>query len=238
MRILVCGTRRAKPTPLIEAIYDEIVLVPGDVVIHGAAPGVDTKAARLAVERGADADAYPADWQRHGKAAGAIRNQRMLDQGKPELVVALPDSRSIGTLDMVERARQRLGADRVIVRPTDFTEPGAFPVKDREGYPLGVDSFVRVVQPGLVAGRLLEYRGLVKRVAFDLKGSVITIREWYGRFTGRENAARAEHCTVERAPKELRAQEASRARRQAAQAVPPPGAARPVRAVRRKGPAG
>lgn len=229
-RILICGTRLAKATPLIEAIYDELVLVPGDVVIHGAAPGVDTEAGRLARERGADVEEYPADWQRHGMAAGPRRNQRMLDEGKPERCYALPDENSKGTLDMIERARKRLGDANVIVRPCYFTESGVFPVKDATGYPLGVDCFVRVVAPSkMMPGRVAEFRGLVKAVRFDMHGAIVEIREWYGRFTGKNRVARPEHCTVERGPKEMRQLEVNRAARRHAQPQ-----AQPARAVRRK----
>ena len=229
-RILICGSRRAKPTELIEQIFDELVLVPGDVVIHGAAPGVDAEAGRLALERGADVLPFPADWQRHGMAAGPKRNQLMLDAGKPERVYALPDENSKGTWDMVERARARLGTENVVVRPAYFIEPGVFPVKDATGYPLGVDCFVRVISPStLLPGRVAEYRGLVRAIRFDLKGGLIEVREWYGRFTGRKRVARPDHCTVERGPKELRQLEASRAARRRAQ---PQG--QPARAVRRK----
>lgn len=44
-----------------------------------------------------------ADWSKYGKAAGPMRNQKMLDEYKPDLVVALPGGR--GTADMVSRAR-------------------------------------------------------------------------------------------------------------------------------------
>ena len=33
---------------------------------------------------------YPVDWEKYGKAAGPIRNQQMIDKGKPDLVVAFP----------------------------------------------------------------------------------------------------------------------------------------------------
>lgn len=46
---------------------------------------------------------YCANWTRDGKAAGPIRNQRMIDEGKPDLVVAFPGGR--GTADMVRRAK-------------------------------------------------------------------------------------------------------------------------------------
>ena len=110
----------------------------------------------------------------------------------------------------------------------DFTEPGAFSVKDRDGYPLG--RLVRASGVPLEApARPGDEVPLVKAIRFDKKGALVEIREWYGRFTGRQCVARPEHCLVERGPKEMRNQEASRARRQAAQPAPPAGAARAVR---------
>jgi hypothetical protein len=51
---------------------------------------------------------FEAAWDMHGKAAGAIRNQRMLDEGKPDEVWAFTDdlATSKGTADMVRRARK------------------------------------------------------------------------------------------------------------------------------------
>jgi DNA-binding MurR/RpiR family transcriptional regulator len=49
---------------------------------------------------------YPADWEAYGKAAGPIRNQRMLDEGKPDLVIAFSDlPTTSGTYDMIKRAK-------------------------------------------------------------------------------------------------------------------------------------
>lgn len=45
----------------------------------------------------------PADWKTHGKRAGSIRNQKMIDDYHPQLVVAFPGG--AGTADMVRRAR-------------------------------------------------------------------------------------------------------------------------------------
>lgn len=46
---------------------------------------------------------YPANWSKYKKKAGPIRNQQMLDEGKPDLVVAF--SGGTGTADMVHRAK-------------------------------------------------------------------------------------------------------------------------------------
>jgi hypothetical protein len=46
---------------------------------------------------------FPANWKKHGRAAGPMRNQQMLDEGKPDLVIAFPGGS--GTADMVRRAK-------------------------------------------------------------------------------------------------------------------------------------
>lgn len=47
---------------------------------------------------------FPADWKQFGNHAGPIRNQQMLDEGKPDLVIAFPGG--VGTADMVSRAKK------------------------------------------------------------------------------------------------------------------------------------
>lgn len=113
MRVLVCGGRDYRDEVRVFKELDQIK--PSDL-IEGGASGADTLAYRWA-KRNLDADhrhTYDADWDRHGKAAGAIRNQRMLDEGKPDLVLAFPGGR--GTADMVRRAK-RAGVKVVEIEP-------------------------------------------------------------------------------------------------------------------------
>ncbi len=72
------------------------------LIIHGGARGADRLASEIADVLGIPQVVYPANWTGEGRAAGAIRNQRMLDHGKPDLVLAAPGGR--GTADMVRRA--------------------------------------------------------------------------------------------------------------------------------------
>ncbi len=74
------------------------------VIIAGGAKGVDSAAADFAIMAFCQLQEFKADWDKHGKAAGPIRNQQMLNEGKPDLVVAFPGGR--GTADMVRRARK------------------------------------------------------------------------------------------------------------------------------------
>lgn len=64
-------------------------------------------ASSAAIRHGLETESYPADWANFGKAAGPLRNQRMLDEGKPDLVVAFTNdlASSRGTRDMVRRAQ-------------------------------------------------------------------------------------------------------------------------------------
>lgn len=105
MRTLVCGGRDFPDRRL---VYDRLDVLhafrPISVLIVGGALGVDTLAADWAAYREVKRETYMADWERHGRAAGPIRNQRMLDEGKPQLVVAFRGG--AGTADMVRRARK------------------------------------------------------------------------------------------------------------------------------------
>src|SRR5262249_16770583 len=61
------------------------------------------------------------EWDELGKKAGPLRNQRMLDEGKPDLVVAFPGGG--GTKDMVRRAVQAGGIIHEGNRADDWEVP-------------------------------------------------------------------------------------------------------------------
>lgn len=110
MKVLVCGSRDWTNA---EAIYDRLEsLVPvepwleGPTIMHGDARGADKIAADIALDLGLWVEAYPADWERHGKAAGPIRNLQMLDQ-QPDLVIAFQRNGSRGTQHTIDEARKR-----------------------------------------------------------------------------------------------------------------------------------
>lgn len=115
MRVLVCGDRswsnRGK-------VMHRFLELPNDtVVIHGDAEGADRIADAVAMVRGMPREAFPAEWEKYGRAAGPRRNQRMLDEGRPDLVIAFHSDlkHSRGTADMVRRA-QAAGVPVEVVR--------------------------------------------------------------------------------------------------------------------------
>lgn len=98
----------------LDAIHAE---TPITMVIHGGATGADTWADQWAKESGIEVDDYPIhrdEWKRHGPAMGPIRNQMMITDARPELVVAFPGGR--GTADMVRKA-EKAGIGIVAVLP-------------------------------------------------------------------------------------------------------------------------
>jgi len=73
------------------------------IVIHGACPtGADHWAALWCRREGIEERPFPAQWDLHGRSAGPRRNQQMLAEGQPDLVLAFPGRR--GTADLVRRA--------------------------------------------------------------------------------------------------------------------------------------
>lgn len=108
MRILVCGGRDFLDEDFLCEVLEEIQ---PDEIISGMARGADSFAANYAEKASIDLLKFPANWTKYGKAAGPIRNQQMLDEGKPDLVIAFHgpppiDGRKTGTMDMVERAEK------------------------------------------------------------------------------------------------------------------------------------
>lgn len=107
-RVLICGSRLwTEPAPIASLIAE---LDDTDVVIHGGARGADRLAGSLAAQAGVAWIAYPADWDRYGRAAGYRRNELMLTEGKPTEVHAFKQEfdhqlRRGGTEHMVRIAK-------------------------------------------------------------------------------------------------------------------------------------
>lgn len=104
--MLVCGGRnfndRGAVYRKLDAIHAE---TPISCIIEGGAGGADYYAALWSVRNGLyEHVRMSAGWALYGKSAGPMRNQRMLEVGKPDMVIAFPGGR--GTADMVRRSRQ------------------------------------------------------------------------------------------------------------------------------------
>lgn len=68
---------------------------------HGKLRGADRWADEWARESGIEVVPYPANFREYGPRGGPMRNQRMLEHGKPDAAVAFPGGD--GTADMCRR---------------------------------------------------------------------------------------------------------------------------------------
>lgn len=99
IRILVCGGRDYNDVVEMDRTIRQLMAKRQvSKVIHGGAVGADSLAGYIADLYGIKCTVVNAQWDKYGKAAGAIRNKEMLDL-KPDLVVAFPGG--TGTNHMV-----------------------------------------------------------------------------------------------------------------------------------------
>lgn len=73
-----------------------------EALIEGDAPGADRMAGKWASKNNIAPLEFPAKWTKYGRAAGPIRNKQMLDEGKPDFVIAFPGNS--GTANMIKQA--------------------------------------------------------------------------------------------------------------------------------------
>lgn len=83
LRILITGSRDWTNRDIIEEeLTAQYMKTPTAVLVSGGCPsGVDRFCEEIWVNLGGNIEVHPADWSRHGKAAGKIRNQKMVDLG-------------------------------------------------------------------------------------------------------------------------------------------------------------
>lgn len=104
MRVIVCGGREFdSPAKVFRALDEFHAEHKITALMQGGANGADSFGRDWAKANGVQCWVCRADWQKHGKAAGPIRNARMLEWG-PDVVIAFPGGP--GTADMTRRARE------------------------------------------------------------------------------------------------------------------------------------
>lgn len=125
-RILITGSRDW-PSPwmirlaLLDVWWYHWGGPPDTVLVHGAARGADTQAAEIWTGAGLREERHPADWANHGKRAGPIRNQKMVDLGA-DICLAFPMPDSIGTRHCMSIATAA-GIELAVFDPFTFGTP-------------------------------------------------------------------------------------------------------------------
>lgn len=114
-RIVVAGGRTFLHNHFGFSVLDRLTskMEPDNIsVICGEAKGADTVGKNWARERGIEVESFPADWDKHGKSAGYIRNSDMADRGTH--LIAFWDGESKGTRNMIDTAKRKGLTVRVI----------------------------------------------------------------------------------------------------------------------------
>jgi len=100
MKIAIVGSRDW-PEP--NRIFEYVRGWRGHEIVSGGARGVDGLAVRAAKFFGIQTKVFPADWKTHGKRAGFLRNQEIVDYC--DELVAFWDGESPGTADSIAKAK-------------------------------------------------------------------------------------------------------------------------------------
>jgi hypothetical protein len=86
-----------------ERVYNILFTYPTDsIVVSGTARGADALGEKAAAALGLDVMPFPADWDKHGKGAGFIRNNEMAKYA--DVLIAFWDGESRGTHNMIHTA--------------------------------------------------------------------------------------------------------------------------------------
>ena len=104
MRIVISGCRGASAVDFIERTLCGY-LGSGDLVVTGGCSGVDAIAHNFARRLFCKTEVVPADWDKHGRAAGPIRNAEMIKDA--DMLIVFWDGDSRGTKNAIDEARKR-----------------------------------------------------------------------------------------------------------------------------------
>ena len=115
-RVIIAGGRDFNDYRLLKSRCDNLLSLRikehNIIIISGTAEGADRLGERYAIERGYAIEKYPAEWKKHGLAAGPIRNEQMSNVA--DALIAFWDGESRGTKDMIKKARKKNLLVRVI----------------------------------------------------------------------------------------------------------------------------
>ncbi len=102
MRLIIAGSRSLAPS--YGFIWDTIKMLGIHnitEIVSGAARGVDSEGEHWASHANVPVKRFPADWDKHGKAAGPIRNAEMAKYGDQLLLIW--DGESRGSANMKQQ---------------------------------------------------------------------------------------------------------------------------------------
>ena len=122
MKVIIAGSRGITDYDFICLCVQESCFDIREVV-SGTARGVDQLGERWAKENGIPVAKFPADWDKHKKAAGYVRNTDMGEYA--DGLIAVWDGSSKGTKHMID-IMDRLGKEIYIRKPSKWDREWSF----------------------------------------------------------------------------------------------------------------
>lgn len=114
MRVIIAGSRNYSNYHEPKEVCDKYLSKSTDIcIISGTANGADKLGEQYAKEKGFSLKQFPADWDKHGKSAGYIRNKEMADNA--DALIAFWDGASSGTKHMINIAREKKLLVRIFI---------------------------------------------------------------------------------------------------------------------------
>jgi hypothetical protein len=104
MKVIIAGSRTFSDYKMLVEACDALLQREAEVIVlSGKASGADTLGERYARERGYAVEEHPAEWERHGRKAGYLRNRDMAEAA--DALIAFWDGNSTGTRMMISLAK-------------------------------------------------------------------------------------------------------------------------------------
>ena len=111
--VIIAGSRDFNDYPLLAEKCSKLFAnKKPTAIVCGEARGADSLGKRYAKENGIPVLSFPADWDKHGKRAGYLRNCEMVENA--DALVAFWDGNSRGTMHMISIAKEKGLAVRII----------------------------------------------------------------------------------------------------------------------------
>lgn len=103
MKVIIAGGRDFTDVVMLTNYCADILCATKEVeVVCGCSQGADILGLDFAAAFGYEVELFPPDWDKHGKAAGPIRNKEMVEYA--DALIAFWDGKSRGTKDVIDQA--------------------------------------------------------------------------------------------------------------------------------------
>lgn len=113
MKIIIAGGRYFDDYHKLQTSCAKILANQVNIeIVSGCASGADMLGERFAEENGYKLTKFPADWKKHGKSAGPMRNLEMAKYS--DALICFWDGKSKGTENMIKQARKEELLIRVV----------------------------------------------------------------------------------------------------------------------------